>query len=476
MIKQTIQNKRIWAFLLMILTLFELMVSAFSITANAEGIGYTNVLTDLQKDKNFNIEDYPAAPDDVSLDVIHIAEGENGELFIYVYQPCDATKDYRAKYINMSLQNPTNKSLEYKLYSLTWLNSNGVFDKYIVNGFNVTNDVERYYNISTIYRPYDETIDEYPEAIDSLQCKGYEVGQYWRAYYYNNVLFYEAKNIETVDIEIRATGSLRYPEGWEFGELHIDRCDSHYVAFSIENFDVEQIYDADITYIEDKYNFAEVMTPYSYKEEHVASKYVPRDYLSSKETGSNDGSGWFGRKYTWFRIQDKDTFIKQARDDLNHEFSQTEMEGLNQSQYVFRFVETEYSETWAIDASSRFGHFSKCEEIGVLRLHFLSDGKIYNLGCVSDLVGTDSIPEMEGNLMTNVENMEMWEILFALLCFIIVLLILSFFVGPLKVFFSVIWNGIKFIFEMLWAIITLPIQLIQQVFAKDKPHRKRKRK
>ena len=48
---------------------------------------YSTVLSDLQKDPNFNIEEYPVVEGDYSLDVIAIAEGAEWELFVYVYQP-----------------------------------------------------------------------------------------------------------------------------------------------------------------------------------------------------------------------------------------------------------------------------------------------------------------------------------------------------------------------------------------------------
>ncbi len=449
----------------------EMLLSAFSITASAEATGYTNVLTDLQKDSSFNPDNYPAKEDDTSVQVIHIAEGENGELFIYVYQPCDAKKDYKAKYINMSLQNPVEKNLQYKLYSLTWLNSNGVFDKYIVNNFTVSKSAERYYNIATVYRAYDEAIDDVPEAVDTIQCKGYEVGQYWRAYWYNNVLMYEAKHIDTVDIEIQATGAVRYTNGFK---LYQDNCDSHYVAFSVENYNVEQIYDADITYtIKDYIYSLDLSTGQGYTS-FVAEHPEKSDFLSAKEVGSNDGDGWFGKKYSWYRITDVATFKKQVEDDSNDTFSEEELAGLSKAQFVFRFAETDYEVLTS--SYTQTTEYSIVSNFGILRLHFLSERKIYNLGCVSDLVGTDSIPELTVDILDNIENMKIWEVLFTLLCIVIFLLVLSFFFSPIKAVLKVIWEGIKFIFSILWAIVTLPIQLIQQAFSKDKPHRKRKRR
>ena len=68
-----------------------LFTSLFNLTANFafadEEISYSGVLEDLQKDENFNADDFPVKEDDYSLKVIQIAESVNKELFVYVYNP-----------------------------------------------------------------------------------------------------------------------------------------------------------------------------------------------------------------------------------------------------------------------------------------------------------------------------------------------------------------------------------------------------
>ena len=48
----------------------------------AETTSYSDVLDDLQKDGNFNVNDYKIIENDYSLQVIQIAESENKELLI----------------------------------------------------------------------------------------------------------------------------------------------------------------------------------------------------------------------------------------------------------------------------------------------------------------------------------------------------------------------------------------------------------
>lgn len=430
-------------------------------TASAAAVSsYSSVLEDLSRDSSFNVNSYPNDPTNYGLRVIQVAEGDGGNLYVYVYQPSDATRDFKAKYINMSIQNPAEKELQNRLYSLTWLSSYGTLDKYLVNGFKVSDAPDRYYNIAAIYRLYDASIDTVSEAIDSVQCKGYEVGQYWHTYYYNDVLKYESKKIDVVEIEIQATGSLRYTEGFK---LYTDACDSHYVAFSVTNYNVDQIIDADITYVLKEYHYTNNHINGTTNYEIVSEKFVERDYLSSKETGSNDGDGWFGKKYTWNRIQDVNTFIAEAENDANDGFSADELTALSASQFVFRFIETDF--TIANTSSVTSAHYTLVEDIAILRLHFLSDGKYYNLGVVSDMVGTDSIPELDVSVGDNVKNFieEMDEYLgdfFNVLLVIIFIVIVCVLFVLTKPFWIAIFRGVAEMAELIWATLTLPFKLL----------------
>ena len=59
--------------------------TAVSVRAETEA---SSVIKDLTTDKSFNFSDYPEELYNFSIEVIQIAESENGELFIYTYQPC----------------------------------------------------------------------------------------------------------------------------------------------------------------------------------------------------------------------------------------------------------------------------------------------------------------------------------------------------------------------------------------------------
>ena len=125
---------------LAILCLFSFLPITTILDTKADGTVYSTVLDDLQKDENFNIEDYPLIENDYSLKVIQVAESSDKELFIYVYQPSGEKEDLRATSINIS----TNKeSLLFIKYNLSLIHSSSVFYKYKVEELVVNNEEER---------------------------------------------------------------------------------------------------------------------------------------------------------------------------------------------------------------------------------------------------------------------------------------------------------------------------------------------
>ena len=144
--------KNIFISLILLLLVFVGQFSFIGSVARADTTIYTNILDDLKKDSNFNENDYKQVNTDYSINVIQIAESSDNELFIYTYQPSGQNYNLMATKINIS--QTTGDLLNYKNYSLTYLNSNGVFYKYKVNNFTISKEDIRYYDISSIYRAW----------------------------------------------------------------------------------------------------------------------------------------------------------------------------------------------------------------------------------------------------------------------------------------------------------------------------------
>ena len=458
------KQKILYSLVLVFVLIVHIFAPIFTIRSTAAATSYSDVLDDLQKDESFNPDDYPSISDDNSIKVIQIAEGENGELFVYTYQPGNITKHRKANFVNMSLECPTSinyRKLQYKLYSLTWVNSNGVFDKYIVNGFTVQDIADRYYSIAGIYRPYDTTVDSSSsaESIDTVQCKSFSVGQYWHVYFYNNVLIYESNNVNVAEYKVYATGTVRYEDGIQWPSfLSTQNTDCHYVAIKFENFEVDQIIDADITYDLVSYKYVGL------QREFLDRIHVESDFISSKEEGWNEGNGWLGKKYTWNRIMDVTTFKNISITNAREAFDETELAGLNQSEWVFCFAETPWTMTAV--TGTPFGEYTVAENFGLLRVHFVSGNRTYNIGAVGDLVGTDSTPELGVSKLDNILNsLEEWGEWFEKIIQLLLLVLLFcglLMIKPVFKFFEFVFKGIYNFIKVILKVILFPLRVFRK--------------
>ena len=105
--------------------------------------------------------------------------------------------------------------------------------------------------------------------------------------------------------------------------------------------------------------------------------------------------------------------------------------------------------------------YTTISNFGILYLHFLSEGKHYALGVVSDLVGTDDVPELEVTVGDNIENtLEDLGDRFDKLLFLVAIGVFALVVfalwGPLKALAGLAWSGVTFCFE----VVTFPLQLL----------------
>ena len=447
-------SRRTGIFFLVAVIILELFVVCFSVPSSAASSSYSGVLDDLKKDPKFNADEYPVNNSDYSLEIISIAEGVNGELFIYVYQPC-VTRELCASYINMSLKNRSEYNLEYQLYSLVFLNSDGVFTKYVVKDFKTYNNVYRYYNISAIYRPFDVAIDDSSKASDDVYGHmGYTVGYYCCAYNYNNTTVYECETVDVVPIEISAAGYLRYREGYKG---YIDKTDGHFVAFSIVGYDADKICNGTIGYTYQ--NYTKQIT-------NFGSDFYPEDpvttskFITEIEKGSTKGDGLLGVKYEWDRILSKEKFIEQLEE---YKYQDVEfLKGdLETAQFVFQFLETSYTDN-STGGGVRLVNGTYVTDVGVLQLCFLVGKNIYNLGAVSNLVSDDGSPDGEIGIEENYEKLfdDFTKKILPLLGGILFILILFFFFGPVMKVVKIIFTVIKFILSLLFWVISLPFKLI----------------
>ncbi|MDE6966013.1 MAG: hypothetical protein K2O94_03430 [Clostridiales bacterium] len=457
-------KERLYSVVLALLLLAVMLVGGRCISfAFADTPQFTSALTDLQKDSNFNAADYPDKAKDYSIQVIQIAESTDKKLFVYTYQPSQATTYIVATEINMSLSESVDGT---QLYGLTLLSSDGVFCKYIVNDITVSDETVRYYNITCIYRDWLKNIDKPMDNDNTKNSVSFDVGRLYKVYFENDTLLYFCKDTETIEILNPFVDYLEYSNGFKFFP---DWCRSHYIAFSTDR-DIDYLLEADVSYIRRDASRStgiglDGKTHYKNKRDEIAK-------LNGEQKGGNSADGWFAKKYEWERIQPVKDFIDQ--ENLKEE-TKTSLDG---AKWVLRFVETEIWLTSGYGTTTTF--WTDISEVSVLRLKFVKDGIVYNLGAVSDKVTGDDRP---GNTNTN-ELASLWEwfsrltgipewlwkLLLVGIVLVICLPVLSLIfpvIGQvLSIFLKALLKAVVWLFKGLWWLICLPFKGIAALVGK----------
>lgn len=435
---------------------------------SAEDIVYTNVLEDLQKDENFNIESYPMIEDDYSLQVIQIAESVNKELFVYVYQPSADSKNLRATTINISTE--INENLNYKNYQLTLLNSNDVFYKYRVEDFEVKSENPRYYDISSIYRKFDENLDEGTNNDNTIDEVSFEVSQQWTAYTHENNIFYDCIETEVITVTDKYVGFLRYKT-----DFYGNATDNHFIAFSTDK-DMDRLLEADVYYKIQKYR-ENIVTAF----DEIEENYTHLTYSDKILVSSNN---WFVHwQYEWEKIQTISKFISiENREDMfegifnttvNKSLTDEAYENLCDKQWVLRFAETDYKVLFGESSATIIG--TNVGEVSILKLKFEKDGEIYNLGVVDNKQTGGDVPSNEVEITTELNLDLFFKILKIVLISLVVIVCLigimflatctKFFIKLfeiIKYFVKGLLIVIKWIFKTVWWVITAPFSILKK--------------
>ena len=424
------------------------ILSAFSLPTFATVSEYSDVLDDLSRDETFDASDFPELdtlpdmPYDL-LDVIQIAEGDKGSLYIYVYAPYD-TKP--AEYITMSLS----KQTDYSRYKIKLCSANGALEKYVVDGFKTKDARQRAYLISAIYYPYDVQFSDYFE----VDCYSATIDNFWIAEGKGDNVVYRTKEIDNV-IQIPAedlyAGYIFYPTGFFLipGRSNVN---SNFIAFR-SDIQIDKLMSAKVVYdLHYKYfSMAGFIT--SQNEEGV--KENEEVFLSEEDSVTLEDWHY---KYEWERIQSAKEFI--ATEDLTDEAKGA----LANFDWVLRFCETEnYTYT---DGNYTTINREWVENAQILQLTYKTAGKVYTVGVVSDVVTPDNTPENDV-VKTGIRGFfnSVFGDLTKLLYLIIGLVLLGV-LAPL--WFPIV----QIIFTGLWWLVSAPFKAIANAVKKRKNKKK----
>ena len=451
-------RKILTSFMLALLCVFMCLPCSIT-TAYADGIsvdgGYTSVLDDLRKDEQFSENAYPVVENDYTLQVITISESVDKELFVYVYQPHQEHGKYIASSINISAT--TDNSLNIMNYSLSLVHFDGVFQKYLVTGIMLPTSETRYYDVISIYRVFDETIDEglSDDNDNTISEVVFKVGKGFILSNTENGVVVQVNDLDVITVIDKFVGFVRYGDGdwWHmWGE---SACDRHFVAFTTDK-PIDRLMEADIYY---EYQNNRIVDPTGlgdtkYPMGEIEPGYA---YLEYTQKGDYDNGHY---KYVWDRIQTPIDFFSTVNIEnvyqtpvfnVTNESKMTE-EGkanIENKQWVLSFLETSFEITKSLEY--HITYYTRVSNVSILRLKFETDGVVYNLGVVDNKQSGSDKPV--NTFETTLELNDIFKIILALLALILVLYVL----GPvLPLIFSVIGGILKFVFK----IITYPFRLL----------------
>lgn len=410
----------------------------------ADSSKYTDPLADLQIDESFSIDDYPKVDTDYTLSLITIAESKESELFLYVYQP-SAELGLTATCINMSIDNQS-----YRLYNLTFLNSNGVFYKYVVSGFIVSTDIIRYYNIASIYREFNSQFDSINNDLDNEDNFVTEVaspiGKLFTVTTVDGVYSITCAEEKVVTIIDKHVGFIRYANS---SNVWKRACDSHYVAFSTD-VDIDYLYEVDISYVTRDYTYerriSDIDGTYTYGD------YNPlTDTLKYTEKIEINVGLWLPT-YRWNRIEEASSFVKNETS-----LSQNMQNKIKEKDWVLRFYESSFSRT-ETSVTGVFEKGTNVSDVTILRLKFKTEGIVYNLGVVDSKQTGSIIPDGEHNDTAAVNSFldSLWKILL-IAGLLIILIVLFPIIAPLIGYLvKGIFYILKYLALGLWYFVASP--------------------
>lgn len=434
----------------------------------ATGKEYSSVLDDLKKDSSFSESYYPVVGDDYSLNIIQLAESVDKELFVYVYQPSGKTKELRASSINISIT--VNDELSYHNYKMVYLNSSGVFYKYKVQDFTVKDEPTRYYAISSIYRPFDEAIDNNAEHGNQITEVNYNVSKQYCFSEINGKPYCSVVDIETITITDKFVGFVRYKDGFK---LYIGACDSHFVAFNTDK-PIDRLLEADVYYTTQSY--AETWVAFSGTTESFGEKSDEYAYLKYTDRVEHNGGGLFAGTYKWDRIETTEQFIAEndltqnvysgAIIDVNiaNKITDEGKEALKGKKWVLRFAETSYY--FNSYQGSYVEHSTIVGDVTILRLKFETDGITYNLGVIDNKQSGSDKPINEEEMQVKVNTTGI--IILILILLVILFIVLIQFVPSIL---TLIGKLFILLLKCVWWLISAPFKLIGKIIEKIKEKR-----
>lgn len=433
-----------------------------TVKAEETNVQYTDVMEDLKKDKNFDASLF--IDDDFSyiLTFITLAEGANSELFVYLSNSSANNKPLIATEIRFSTA--LDGSIEPRDYSLSLVSESGIFFKYVVDDFTVSKEKFRVYDVVSVYRRFDSSIDVAPTE-GSFDSVVYSVGKQIAFDDTSTETKSFCRDLDVVIIrpEQKYVGRVRYQDG--AGGLYAAYTDSHFIAFSCDRR-IDDLLKAEVSYYSQEH-----LTYYNWSKEPTSTedydKIGPLNVsLDATVEDSNNPTGFFQHKYTWPQIQTVSEFLKET------EIIDVERVDIKDKQWVLRFATTPYTlNNYQYNYSIRS---TSVYEVSILSLTFVYDGDMFNLGVVDNKQTPDQKPDAV--IKPDADDFLDWvKKILAMIAGLAVLGLIAFLISlgwpVILIVFKALWTGIKFLFKIILWLILFPFNLISVLVKKIKEKR-----
>ncbi len=451
------------SFILSLFMLLTILFGSWGAFAYAEEVEYTSATEDLRKAENFDPSYYPVKENDYTISLIQIAESKDKELLVYTYQPA-ADKRITASSINISRTSELDVTPQN--YYLTLLSREGVFCKYVVKDFEVSNEPTRYYAIPSIFRFWVNEIDGDQSGSQTVTEKSFEVAEQLRFGTLNGKEYVERKKIDVITVTSKFVGFVRYTGEYKLGFMNtaLTDFDCHFVAFNTDRR-IDTLLEADLSYV--KQDFSAKSWVSGGTVPHYETTYGERSdqikvELMCDQSVDHTDSFIYGSSFSFNRIQSVTNFLSSEETSNVYKcgvFETTEKRTLTDDvkaeledkSWVLRFLETNRTNKTTLGGTEYSS--TLVGDVTILRLKFVTDGITYNLGVVDNKQtgGTDPVNVIRRLLGLN--PVVTW-LLLAVILFVVLIVLIPFLPTILSFLFKLIVWIVK---AVVW-LVSLPVR------------------
>ena len=398
--------KKIWSKIVSIAAAVVVAFSALTPTVRAVAEDTTTSTTSVMQDltsAGVDKNDYPAKTVQevkdagaAHLQLIRIGESVNDELFLYVYQPCDEEKELEAS--KVVINQTANLEATAQVYDLKLVSTEGVFDKYLVEGLKVLSSLsQRNYSITSIMRRYDKELDaeKYANTGGDIEYVPETVAQIWYARNAaNGDREYAYTQDKVITVADRWHGTLFFMSNLTQFQY------SHFVAFTTDK-KIDELKSVELTYAGDKCAYVVKLDKNVIKKiGEISPQYVK---ISEGERGNNGANGWFEKYYEWEKIRTVESFINEKNQELsddailNLERVQSTANQNGTNAWILGYFDDEIELKIKNDYGGlAYAEFVDVTNVMLLKLTFRTAGITYTMGVVDTMVTPDDIEDGNG--------------------------------------------------------------------------------